>query len=157
MKSLQKIGIVTWAFYFLLTTTGISLSYLYCHCVDAEYFSLFSSVQHSCDEHKKPKKIVKSCCEKSSKQCQKPIVEVIDHKNDDCCSPNNQYVKADIDIYYSQKFVKHLDFSTFALLSNATDNHTFQARNEVLERPNYRPPPQRYGIKLCHFIQSYLC
>lgn len=157
MKSLQKIGVLTWAFYFLLTTTGISLSYLYCHCVDAEYFSLFSSVEHSCDQHKKTKKQVKSCCEKSNKQCKKPILEEVDHKDDDCCTPNAQYVKADIDVFYSQKFVKNLDFSIVVALPNVTQNNTFQVQNDILEHPYYRPPPKRHGIELRHFIQSYLC
>ena len=49
------------------------------------YFSLFSSVEHSCKKHEKPKKKLKSCCAKLLKECKKPVVEATDHEKDDCC------------------------------------------------------------------------
>jgi len=155
MKSLQKIGVLTWAFYFLLTTTGISLSYLYCYCSDAEYFALFSEIDHKCDKHQ-PKKEATSCCAKLLKKCEKPTLEPL-HNDKDCCDANIKFVKADIDVIHSQKWVKYLDFSAVAILPTFTVSNTYHHQNDVLKKPNYRPPPQRHGIELRHFIQSYLC
>ena len=152
MKYLQQIGVGLWAFYFLLSTTGVSLQHLYCHCANIEQVSLFA-IDSKCDAHTK-EKVFSPCCTKLL-ACEKKAKEETTPK--DCCDPTTEYIKADIDILMISELseLPHFDISiplipiVFSSFSILKDNSFFQSYQH--------PPPRRYGILLLHFIQSYLC
>ena len=88
MKQLQKIGIISWAIYFLFSITGISVQQLYCHCLDKGIVAPFF-MEHDCKDHHKTKKVAKkSCCSKKAVQA--------NQNNQNCCDANTQFIKADI-------------------------------------------------------------
>jgi hypothetical protein len=152
MKHLQQIGVSMWAFYFLLSTTGVSLQHLYCHCANIEQVSLFA-IDYKCETHQK-EKVLSPCCAKLL-ACEKTAKEAAHPK--DCCDPSTEYIKADIDILVISELpeLPTIDISTplisiaFSSFSIIKDNSFFQSF--------HHPPPRRYGIALRHFIQSYLC
>lgn len=144
-----------WAFYFLLSTTGVSLQHLYCHCANIEQVSLFA-IDYKCETHQK-EKVLSPCCAKllACEKTEKTAEESPQPK--DCCDPSTEYIKADIDILVISELAElpTIDISTplvpiaFSSFSIIKDNSFFQSF--------HHPPPRRYGIALRHFIQSYLC
>jgi hypothetical protein len=152
MKHLQQIGVSMWAFYFLLSTTGVSLQHLYCHCANIEQVSLFA-IDYKCSSHKKEKALA-TCCKKLL-ACEKTVEKSL--SKPDCCDPSTEYIKADIDILVISKLpeLPTIDIST-PLVSIAFSSFTIIKDNSFFQSFHH-PPPRRYGIALRHFIQSYLC
>ena len=81
----QKIGILTWTFYFLISITGVSLHNLYCHCTGKAYVSFFS-IDKQCHSHEEKEK-ENTCCEKSTVKHNSHFVE---QESEDCCTPNSK-------------------------------------------------------------------
>ena len=148
----QKIGILTWTFYFLVSITGISLQNLYCHCTGKAYTSFFS-IEHKCGDHHKPTQKLSSCCKKLSKTSSCHFAQ---EETNDCCAPKTKILKADIDLLISS------DIATLPTISDLIVEplllkHNFLYSFQPKIRLQSRPPPRLHGVDLCNFIQSYLC
>lgn len=146
----QKIGILTWTFYFLISITGISLHNLYCHCTGKAYVSFFS-IDKQCHDHKE--ELADVCCEKG------PIKHVShfnEQESDDCCTPNSKVVKAKIDVLAGAEIVELPSFSN-VIIAPKPPKTTFLYSYQPKLKLQYRPPPPLYGTDLRDFIQSYLC
>lgn len=151
-KIAQKIGILTWTIYFLISITGVSLQNLYCQCTGKAYTSFFS-IEHECNDHHKPVKKLSPCCEKLLQQFSCHFDE---GKNDDCCAPKTRIVKADIDLLISPDIELLPTISKIIAvpkLPQFTFLYSFQPKIKLQSRP----PPRLHGVDLCNFIQSYLC
>ncbi len=145
----QKIGILSWTFYFFVSITGVSLHNLYCHCTDKAYVSFFS-IDRQCHDHEEE---TDTCCEESTVKHNSHFNQ---QESEDCCSPNSKVVKANIDVLAVSE-ITELPIFPSARIAPKLHNFTFLYSFQEKIKLQSRPPPPLYGIDLCDFIQSYLC
>lgn len=151
---IKQTGIFLWVAYFFLSTTGISLQRLYCHCADKAYVSLFE-MGSNCNDHYVPA-VEKShaCCSRLQKTDKSETAETT-HQN--CCNSSSSFIKADIKVLFASSASVLAAIFAPAQVAEIPFLSAFLIKNTQKEKIHYRPPPRKYGISLRHFLQSYLC
>lgn len=147
----------------LISTTGISMKMMLCHCTGEEYWTLITNKLGCCKQFEAAVEKATSCCSK------KEETSCPSHKkgnnvspNEKCCSSKFQYAKANInldlvqmqDLPYSEALIPILN--SYSYLPIWAENF-FVPKEIALAGCQNKAPPLPFGQDLLHWLQIYRC
>lgn len=149
----------------LISTTGISMKMMLCHCTGKEYWTLITSKLSCCKLFDEVVGKTTSCC---SKKEQSSCPSTIDKKgnnvstNEKCCSSKFQYAKANInldlvqlqDLPYSEALIPTLNSYSYPPIWAES---FFVPKEIALAGCQNKAPPKFSGQALLHWLQVYRC
>lgn len=152
----------------LISTTGISMKMMFCHCTGQEYWALITAKLGCCQEKEAQKAIeskMASCCsKKQEKHCQTKTTDskktAVEEKK--CCTSKFQYAKANINLDLVQTHDLPVCAAIIPILSSYSflpiwAEPFFVPQEIALAGCQNKAPPLPYGHDLLHWLQIYRC
>lgn len=159
----HKITAISLAFLVLISTTGIGLNVMLCHCTGQQYLALLASkLNLECCKDKLAEAAKKSCCSNATTIKKQPnsFESATIIAEDDCCSSSFKYAKANINL----ELAKDIPLPTTNFAFN------YQSANPVVHYEQYIFAPQqiaynslsnkappRFKGSILNWFQIYRC
>ena len=159
----HKITAISLAFLVLISTTGIGLNIMLCHCTGQQYLALLATrLNLDCCKDKLAEAAKKSCCSKSTtiKKQQNDFESPTIMAKKDCCSSSFKYAKANINLEFSKEVP--LPTSSFvAAYSVANLVVQYEQPTLIPQRLAYsnlsNKAPPRFKESILNWFQIYRC
>lgn len=160
----HKIIALSLAFLVLISTTGIGLNIMLCHCTGQQYLAVLATkLNLECCKDKLAEAAKKSCCSNSTtikKQQNNFESPTIMAQEDDCCSSSFKYAKSNINLELAEK--------TPLPITSLTINHWVTDMFVQYEQPVLIPQtiaysnlsnkaPPRFKESVLNWFQIYRC
>ncbi|MBL4649344.1 MAG: hypothetical protein JKY03_06390 [Aureispira sp.] len=159
----HKITAFSLAFLVLISTTGIGLNIMLCHCTGQQYLALLATkLNLECCKDKLTEAAKKSCCSNSTtiKKQQNNFESPTIMAQDDCCSSSFKYAKSNINLELSEE----IPLPTTSFVVNHWIPDTFVQYEQPVLIPqtiaysnlsNKAPP--RFKESVLNWFQIYRC
>lgn len=160
----HKITAISLAFLVLISTTGIGVNIMLCHCTGQQYLALLATkLNLECCKDKLAQAAKKSCCSKATtvkKQQTNFDSPTIMAEDDGCCSSSFKYAKANINLELAEEIPLP---TTDLVVKHWIPTATVQYEHPVLipqtlaysNLSNKAPP--RFKESILNWFQIYRC
>ena len=159
----HKMTAISLAFLVLISTTGIGLNIMLCHCTGQQYLAILATkLNLECCKAKLAKSAKKSCCsssttiKKQQNNFESPTIMAEDH----CCSSSFKYAKANINLELSEEIL--LPTTNFVVNHSITNAFVQYQQPVLIPQPiaysclsNKAPP--RFKESILNWFQTYRC
>jgi hypothetical protein len=159
----HKITAISLAFLVLISTTGIGLNIMLCHCTGQQYLALLATkLNLECCKDKLAKAAKKSCCSKATtiKKQQTNFDSPTIMAEDGCCSSSFKYAKANINLELAEEIpLPTTNFVVNYWVHNAIIQHeqpTLIPQKLAYSNLSNKAPP-RFKESILNWFQIYRC